>query len=156
YRDILCFFELKKIISEINPDLVHLHSSKAGIIGRLVSRCLGVPCIFTAHGWSFTEGVPNNRRAFYRLVEAFVSNLTDAIITVSDYDRRIALENAVGSASGIKTIHNGIPDLVSGHSYDPSSEHVRLIMVARFDEPKDQSLLLEALSLLKDLPWELE
>jgi len=156
YHDLLCFFELKKKIRALNPDLIHLHSSKAGIIGRLVGRSLGVPCIFTAHGWSFTDGVPNNRRLFYKFIEASVASITNAIITVSDYDRSIALKNGVGDPDKIKSIHNGMPDLSIEECRGKSTSYVRLIMVARFDEPKNQSLLIESLSLLKNLPWELE
>ncbi|MGR5906305.1 glycosyltransferase [Bacillus paranthracis] len=42
----------------MQPDVLAVHSSKAGLLGRLAGWSLGIPTIFTAHGWAFTEGVP--------------------------------------------------------------------------------------------------
>ena len=74
FIDVCCFFELFSHLKRYKPDIVHLHSSKAGIVGRLVSKCLRVPSVFTAHGWAFTEGVSKNKRIFYLFVERYLSH----------------------------------------------------------------------------------
>lgn len=154
--DFMAFFELKRHIKQINPDLVHLHSSKAGLIGRIVCAYLRVPCVFTAHGWAFTEGVSENSRKIYKTLERLVASLSRRIIAVSEYDRQLALKNGVGSAELIVTVRNGVPDKNQGYLRDTGQESVRLIMVARFEAPKDQKRLIAILATLKHLKWTLE
>lgn len=55
-RDLWAFFELARLFRTERPDVVHLNSSKAGLLGSIVARLTGMPrIIFTAHGWPFAE-----------------------------------------------------------------------------------------------------
>lgn len=154
--DIRAFFELREALKLLRPDLVHLHSSKAGILGRLAAKSLNLPTIFTAHGWAFTEGVSPKRRWLYRIIEKVMALFSDKIITVSDFDRQLALNSGIGNKELISTVHNGVSvNTASGYART-ASESVRLIMVARFEHPKNHIFLLEALARLKSKLWQLE
>jgi len=155
-QDLRAYVDLKRLLRRFQPDLVHLHSSKAGVIGRLASRALEKPCVFTAHGWAYTEGVALARRKFYRYIEQRLAPLASAIITVSDYDRNLALANQVGSESQLITILNGVRDMSRHAPLKLKSKPVRLIMVARFDAQKDHLTVIHSLSKLQSLDWELE
>lgn len=52
-KDLKAFFEVKKIIKEENPDVIHLHSSKAGFIGRFATNCKKKTMLYNPHGFSF-------------------------------------------------------------------------------------------------------
>ena len=55
-KEIKAIFSLTKIIHEVKPDIIHLNSAKAGLLGSIIARFLRVPrIIFTAHGWPFLE-----------------------------------------------------------------------------------------------------
>ena len=58
-NDMKAIIELRKIIKKESPDIIHLHSSKAGVVGRIAAIGLRkrVKVIFTVHGWAFTDGV---------------------------------------------------------------------------------------------------
>ena len=155
-KDVLAFKEIRKTLSELKPDIVSTHSSKAGVLGRLAARSLGIPVIFTAHGWAFTEGVSETKRFLYKHIERSMSRFSDKIITVSEYDRQLALKEKVAPEEKLVTIHNGMPDISPDLHADPGKEPPRIIMVARFDPPKDHATLLRALSGLKQLSWDLE
>lgn len=161
-NDFKGYRELKGVLAKFAPDLVHVHSAKAGILGRLVSKRLSIPVIYTAHGWPFTEGIPTIKRKVFALIEKIMAYWSDRIITVSDYDRRIALTAGVSSELQLVTVHNGIPDsrptlarngLVSEAG---GNRDVKLVMVARFEQPKDQILLLKALAPLRGKKWNIE
>lgn len=64
-RDVAALRQLRARLRELRPNLVSTHSSKAGWLGRLAARSLGIPVLFTAHGWAFTTGVPAGARRFY-------------------------------------------------------------------------------------------
>ena len=155
-KDIRAFFELRAMLSKLKPDLVHVHSSKAGILGRLAAKSLGLPAVFTAHGWAFTEGVSEKRRFVYRNIERVMARFSDQILTVSEFDRQLALKAKVGDEETVLTIHNGMPEVSSNRVSFTQSDQIRLIMVARFEVPKNQKFLLEALAKVETKNWELE
>ncbi len=153
-RDPLALGEVVALLRRLRPTLLHAHSSKAGFLGRVAARALGIRSLFTAHGWAFAEGVGPGRRALAVALEALAGRLGDGIITVSERDRNLALRYRVAAPGRIFTVWNGIPD--TPHRADPGREPPRIAMVARFAPPKDHALLLRALASLKELPWSLD
>lgn len=88
-KEVRAMFELKDIVRDIQPDIIHLNSSKAGGTGALIARILGVPkIIFTAHGWPFLE----QRSFLWRKTVLFLSwttgLLVHTLIVVSENDFR--------------------------------------------------------------------
>lgn len=142
--------EMHHLINELQPDLICTHSSKAGFLGRIAAWRAGIPTIFTAHGWAFTEGVPPTRRFVYKILERWAAQWTKRIICVSDYDFQLACKNRVAAPAKMVTIHNGIPagrpPRERGYNDD---SRIKVIMVARFSSQKDQPLLLQAISELQ-------
>jgi glycosyltransferase involved in cell wall biosynthesis len=141
------------IIDLFKPDLIAAHSSKTGILGRLASQITKVPCVFTAHGWSFTTGIPEPGRTIYLWLEKSTAFLADKIICVSEYDRQIGLKAGMNSQK-LLTIHNGMEDIAVELRAKPeqSQPMIKVAMVARFDRQKDHATLVEA---FKDLNAEL-
>lgn len=152
-KDFLAFVEMRKSLKQMNPDIVAVHSSKAGILGRVACWSLQIPFVFTAHGWAFTEGVEKNKQFFYRKVEKWIGKITKKVITVCDYDRTLALQHQVLPSTKLETIHNGVMDQSNPKNPLVPTEMVKILMVARFDIPKKHLELLEALSLMKELNW---
>lgn len=155
--DILAIFECWKALRRLAPDVIHAHSTKAGLIGRLVGKLCGKPVVFTAHGWAFTEGIAERSRRLAMFLERHAARISDAIICVSEYDRRLALHLGVGNEALLTRIHNGVLDVPTKMRANHSGKGpVKIISVARLDAPKDHALLIDALATIKDIPWELE
>ena len=155
-QDLRALQELRALLRTHRPDLVSTHSSKAGILGRVAGRSLGIPVIFTAHGWAFTPGVPSREAMVYRWIERLAAPLASRIITVSEFDRQLALARGIASSDRVVTIHNGMPDIGEELRSDPSRSPVRLTMVARFERQKDHATLFHALAGLTHDPWRLD
>jgi glycosyltransferase involved in cell wall biosynthesis len=155
-HDPLALRSIRRSLRTLRPDLVSTHSSKAGVLGRLAARSIGVPVLFTAHGWSFTPGISTLKAAGYRLVERWSAPLADRIITVSEFDRQLALSAGVASEAKLVTIHNGMPDAAASLRADPGRSPPRLVMIARFESQKDHGTLLHALADLKGSEWTLD
>ena len=86
-RDLKAYRFLKSEFKRIKPDIVHTHSSKAGIIGRIAAKRAGVPVVIhSVHGFSFSPFQPFLKRSIYRTIEKFVSRFTDHFIFVSEGD----------------------------------------------------------------------
>lgn len=69
-KDIAAFFEIRKIAKEIKPDIIHLHSSKAGALGRFAFSGKRVPLFYTPHGYSFLmQNSSEAKRKIYKGIE---------------------------------------------------------------------------------------
>ena len=69
-KDVKSYFELKDIIREVNPDIIHMHSSKAGALGRLVFGLKKVKMFYTPHGYSFLmDNESTLKRKIYETIE---------------------------------------------------------------------------------------
>ena len=155
-KDLRAFEEIRAALRDIAPDILTTHSSKAGILGRLAGRALSIPAVFTAHGWAFTPGIPSLHAAVYRRIERIAGPLSSRIITVSEFDRRLALKARIAPAEKLVTVHNGILDVTAELRSDPARAPVRMAMVARFEPQKDHRTLLHALAGLTQQSWELD
>lgn len=153
--DFLAVIELIKIFRKTEPNLVTLHSSKAGLIGRIACFLLRVPTIFTVHGWSFAEGISERKRKVFAFLEKLLGKISTHIITVSEADKKLALDLNVVNQSHMTAIHNGVKPLKKINQFRKTNTF-KLISVARFSEQKDHETLLRALSLVSNRQWELD
>lgn len=123
FNDWIAVFELVFAYRSKRPHIVHLNSSKAAIVGSLAGflyncasrRKYRLKIVFTAHGWVFnpTNVVSPPVRLLYRVLHTIAAFFQHSIITVSEYDREIALRYRIASDKKIVTIHNGIdPDML--------------------------------------------
>lgn len=146
-HDLRAYRAIIRAIDAFGPDLVHAHSSKAGLLARLAAARRGVPWVFTAHGWAFADGVRPVRRWVGLLSEMLAARVGRGrqVISVSEYDRSLALRYGVVDAGRVTTIPNGMPDRGARPRHGDSGG-VTITMVARFSEPKDQALLVSAMT----------
>lgn len=147
-KDFRALRELRSLLTDWQPELVHCHSSKAGILGRLAAWLSSIPAIFTAHGWAFTEGVAPGKRRIYQGLEAVAGFWARRIICVSEYDRRLGCKLLPMHRKKMVTIYNGIaPE--NSLCAEAAERMLRLVMVARFARPKKQGAVLQALARLR-------
>ena len=151
--DLTAVGALRSLIRSVRPHLVHTHSTKAGLLGRIAARLEGVPAIHTAHAWSFSDGIPWRRKAFAVPLEAVAGRLTARFVVVSEADREVGLRYRVARDNQVRVVHNGVVDTALRAQPDAGEPPV-LTMVARLAAPKDHLLLLRALAGV-DLPWHL-
>ncbi|MBI3417882.1 MAG: glycosyltransferase family 4 protein [Verrucomicrobia bacterium] len=110
WSDWCAYRMLKQIFRAELPDIVHTHSGKAGILGRLAARAAGVPIIVhTIHGPSFGNfqgALPN---FVYRAAERFVGRFTDHFISVARAMSEQYLAAGIGRREQHSRIFSGFP-----------------------------------------------
>jgi glycosyltransferase involved in cell wall biosynthesis len=145
--DLKAVIETRGLFGEVRPDLVHCHTTKAGLVGRFAARIANVPAIYTAHTWCFSEGTSLSWRLLGRPCETAAALCSRCIITVSDANREAALKHKIASPRKLITVHNGVAD--TSHRANPGEPGaLRIAMVARFAAQKNQALLVKAVSKL--------
>jgi glycosyltransferase involved in cell wall biosynthesis len=143
FSDLRSILRLRAIIREVTPAVVHVHSAKAALLGRVAALGLGVPVVYTVHGWAFKKGAPPVRRAVAWLGENLLARASDEVICVSESEARLARSALLLQPRSLRVIPNGIPDeRVAANRRDM---RLAAVMVARFQEPKRQDLLLRAM-----------
>lgn len=92
-KDIAAFFEVKKIAAKIKPDVIHLHSSKAGAIGRVAFNGK-IPMFYTPHGYSFLmENYKPMKRRMFKVIESVCAkrNCTTISCSVGEHQESLKL-----------------------------------------------------------------
>ncbi len=108
-RDCVVFFQLLRHFIKNKYDIIHTHSSKAGILGRLAAYVARCPVIIhTIHGLAFHPYEKKWRNVLYIFLEKICARLSTRIITVSDTMRDKALAAGVGIKERFVTIYSGM------------------------------------------------
>ena len=108
-RDLGAYRELKKIIGRLAPDVVHTHSSKAGILGREAAHALRIGAItHTIHGLPFHPYQSGVLNALYITAERRAGRYCRKIIAVADAMARGAVEARIGPREKFVTIYSGM------------------------------------------------
>ncbi len=154
-RDWQAYRQIKQVLREFRPDVVHTHSAKAGILGRLAAWSLGVPAIVhTIHGAPFGSYDPWPRRTFYRACERLAARRCHALISVADAMTDLMVGAGVAPRERFTTIYSGMdvePFLKVGEhrdrvrrelGYEP--QHIVVGKIARLFELKGHEDVITA------------
>ena len=109
-KDFLALRKLERIFREHKPDIVHTHSGKAGILGRLAARRAGVPIIIhTIHGPSFGPFQGGLSNFIFTAAERRAARGTDHFIVVADAMTAQYLAAGIGRPSQYTKVFSGFP-----------------------------------------------
>lgn len=146
--DIIAFRGISKCVEIYKPDLIHAHSSKAGMIGRVVSFRYGVPCIYTVHGWGWRGlGVVKGMAVF--LIEKILSFVPKTyLIYVSRSVEGEGIKKLLLSKERGVVIHNGVADLIA-KKMKTNNIPLQILMPARVSAAKDHMTLIKAFEEIK-------
>ncbi len=127
WHDLRAWAALKRIFRREQPDLVHTHSGKAGVLGRLAARAAGVPLIVhTIHGPSFGPFQGSLANALFRAAERTAARYTTHFVSVADAMTRQYLAAGVGRPGQFTRIYSGFdldPFLQARHDPGLRAQH---------------------------------
>ena len=148
WHDALALVELIRLCRRVRPEIVHVHSSKMGVLGRLAAWLARVPVrILTVHGWSFAA-YNGLTRSLFLWIERLMRPLTSTVVCVSEATRAEGLAAGVCDPQHTVVVHNA----VDVRSFAPRSRRdgtPEVVGVGRFAYPKDFTTLLAALRLVE-------
>lgn len=159
-KDLKAVINVKKIIKEIKPDIVYLHSSKAGAIGRIaLAFNYKTKILYNAHGWYFNAQISKKKQKIFAIIEKILAIKTNKIINISKNEYESALKNKIASPKKMCTIENGI-DFTKFENSDKYREETRkrynikdneivIGVVGRLTEQKDPMTSIKAFKLLQ-------
>jgi len=93
FDDFEAFQAIRKLIRDFQPDVVHTHASKPGVVGRLAASIEGVPAIVhTFHGHTFNSYFNSFKTNVYLNVERYLARKSSAIVAISDTQKKELVE----------------------------------------------------------------
>lgn len=156
--------KLRHIVAEaverLKPDIVHIHSSFAGLAARTVSfKQPPQAIVYCPHGWSFAQLLPAWKRIAYARVERFLLRKTHSVICVSQHEKSLALSFGL-LGDRLQVIRNGVADTVqdSVSTFESSDalmemhDKLHFLFVGRFDRAKGVDYVFEAAADLMQQP----
>lgn len=128
------------------PDVIHLHSSFAGVIGRLLAWTAKKPpkVVYCPHAWAFMMQSGELKKKLFAIIERVLQPLAHKIICVSNYEEKMAYTWGL-SDSNIAVVHNGVGSEAPIAIKECDSERtINALYVGRFDYQKGFDVLSEA------------
>jgi glycosyltransferase involved in cell wall biosynthesis len=111
YNDTISYFQIKKHLRQIQPEIVHTHSAKAGILGRLAAYNLrNTKIVHTIHGLAFHPYQSQRLNKFYIAVEKYAAKRTDFFISVADAMTTQATAAGIGRPEQYVTAYSAIEE----------------------------------------------
>jgi glycosyltransferase involved in cell wall biosynthesis len=106
--DLRAFVRIWRLLRGGRYDLVHCHSAKAGVLGRIAGPALGVPVAFSPHSFSFVGDFSERRRRFAVWLEQRLAKRTGVLVCACEEERRQAISHDVDCARAL--VYYGVPD----------------------------------------------
>lgn len=159
-RDWRSLRAIRRRLGELAPDVVHTHSSKAGILGRQAAAGGGARVVHTIHGLAFHPFQRRAKNGLYIALERRAAGQCDAIVSVADAMTRQALAAGVGSADQYSTVYSGMevarfvhrPDETDTFrdSLDLPDNAILVTQVSRLAELKGHEYIIDAARRISD------
>jgi glycosyltransferase involved in cell wall biosynthesis len=154
-HDFLSLFEIIALIRRERPALLHTHTTKAGILGRIAGGITRTTTIHTPHGHLFYGYFGKGKQGLYIFLERLAARFCERIITITEDERLEYLKRKIGDEKKVVTIYNGI-DM---KRYPGDGKKVRAALriaqrapvvgfVGRLEEVKGPHLFVEAAILI--------
>ena len=146
---------LRKIIKKIRPDIVYMHSSMAGAVGRIALFFnMKIKTLYNAHGWYFNAKISKKKKKIYALIERILALRTNKIINISKAEYESALQYKIAPPKKMCIIENGI-DLKkfencnkyrdrTREKYNIKDNEIVIGVVGRLSEAKDPMTTIKA------------
>lgn len=154
-KDVKAYLELKKIVKDLNPEIMHLHSSKAGALGRLLFSTRKYKMFYTPHGYSFLmEDISENKKRIYKYIEKLCGkkNCMTVACGVGEWEESRKVTNkSIHISNGVNT--DKIDTILSKSKDKKESSDFVVYTVGRINYQKNPELFNEIAELLPNVKF---
>ncbi|NJN75491.1 MAG: glycosyltransferase family 4 protein [Synechococcaceae cyanobacterium RL_1_2] len=153
-KDLRALWQIVQLMRREKFDLIHTHSSKAGILGRIAAFITKTPVVHTIHGFPFHDFMPQWKQNLFIWLERWAASYTQFLITVSELNRNQAIALGIITQENSRTIYSGI-DFRRLAALKPEQNQLRqalglktptqiITMVGRLEPQKAPHYLIQA------------
>jgi len=160
-NDRKAYRKIKRIIKEFQPDIVHTHASKAGILGRLAAKSLKVPVVVhTFHGHVFHSYFGKAKTDLFKRIERYLAKISTGIVAISEIQKKeLVLDHKIALSKKVKVIPLGFDltkfsiDLQNKRDktraeFSIKDDEIAIAIVGRLAPIKDHAFFLRSIQKL--------
>ena len=149
--DIRAFFQIRKIIKQVKPDLVNTHTSKAGVLGRIAAKSVNknLPVVHTYLGHLIYGYFGKPKIFIFTLIEKFMSLFTSAAVAVTSETKNSLLKEGVGKNLRWEVIRIGLPKKNVVVNVNYGEKKLNILWVGRFTDIKNPNFAIQTLKELE-------
>lgn len=152
---------IRKFIKKYMPDVIYMHSSKAGALGRLADIGFKNIVLYNPHGWAFNmNNISVIKKKVYALIEKVLAYKTNMIIAISAWEKESAIKYKICCSDKIHIIPSGVDVCLYDEErgrYDLNRSKLKMPlnayiigMVGRISYGKGPDLFIKAAALIKE------
>jgi len=151
--DIRTYFQIRKVIRQVKPDLVNTHTSKGGVLGRLAAKSVSrkLPVVHTFHGHLIYGYFAKYKILLFTLVERFLALFTDAAASITQETEDSLKKLKIGKKVKWQVVRLGIPVNQTTFLAPKSNSKTNLLWVGRFTDIKDPNYAILVMQELEKL-----
>lgn len=155
-HDVHSLRQLHRVMGEVRPDIVHAHSSKAGVLGRVAAGLRRVPALYTPNAYAFL-GASGMRGWTYRLMERAMRPLTTMLVAASDSEATRSRRDVGFAAERVRVFWNSIEmdsprnrmdTDVGADAARPDGAAPRIMMIGRLAYQKNPEMFVRVAAAL--------
>lgn len=145
-KDLTCIFRLLSIIKAERPDVIHCHSAKGGIVGRIAGFLTHTPTLYTPHAFSFLSSPNKLKRVFFKAIE-FMTHCNAYVLACSESERRIARHSVGYKKKKALLWQNAVPEpeMISGEMKMPVPTHPYIYYIGRPSYQKNPLFMINVI-----------
>lgn len=157
FVDFLCLIQIIKHLLIIKPQVVHCHSSKPGLLGRIATSMLGIPTFYTPHAFAFLNKRSNNSAKFYLILERVMAKFPATILACSKNEQKIAVDVLKFNIKKALLWKNCILPLDKEYNFDVSNvkKEFSIASIGRICYQKNYQMALEVMKKIKKKGYDL-
>lgn len=152
YKDTKAVVQAVRIIRKEKPDLVHCHSAKGGVIGRVAAFLTGRKSVYTAHAFSFLSTESKKKQKVFLLLEK-IAKLNSVLLGCSESERVLGMDKVGYGEKNAFAWNNAIPEVYDSDVIEPN-EHIQheryIVSIGRPSYQKNPLLMVEIMKKVHD------
>lgn len=114
-KDIRSIVDTYRFLRTERPDIIHAHSAKGGVIGKIVGRLLGIKILYTPHAFSYLSSQNKLKKLFFLTIERLLANSGSVILATSNSEKVRALTEVWYKQKNTELFNNCIEPITSIH-----------------------------------------
>lgn len=150
-KDANAIFRAISIVKKERPALIHAHSAKAGMIGKIVGAATGVPVLYTPHAYSYLSASSSLKKKLFLGLERFFKKFNNKVLAISNSERERALKDVHYPSHKVLVYNNAVNPIreVDELSIKKTWPFPYICSVGRPSYQKNIELMIDVLAQLK-------
>ena len=152
FRDFMSVWKAVKIIKKEKPDIVHCHSAKGGVIGRIAGFLTKRKTLYTAHAFSFLSAESSLKQKIFLFLEK-VTKFKSILLGCSQSERELGINRVGYSENRALAWNNAIPTISESDIKEPDDEIKKqryIISIGRPSYQKNPLLMVEIMRIVHE------